>query len=122
MLDVYACVVDRYDDDELTPDNGVQVRFMVHPGYLYKYMFFFFSSRRRHTRLTGDWSSDVCSSDLNGPIRIRSTIFGNPCQSISARTANSTKLPGISVRSYGLRKIARPFLAASRLRDRKSVV
>src|SRR5690348_5629845 len=27
-------------------------------------VFFFFSSRRRHTRWTGDWSSDVCSSDL----------------------------------------------------------
>src|ERR1022692_5246661 len=26
--------------------------------------FFFFSSRRRHTRLQGDWSSDVCSCDL----------------------------------------------------------
>src|SRR6266571_5650938 len=26
-------------------------------------LFFFFSSRRRHTRLTCDWSSDVCSSD-----------------------------------------------------------
>src|SRR5574341_2457188 len=25
---------------------------------------FFFSSRRRHTSLVGDWSSDVCSSDL----------------------------------------------------------
>src|SRR5438876_3838066 len=32
--------------------------------------FFFFSSRRRHTRWTGDWSSDVCSSDLqNGATR-----------------------------------------------------
>src|SRR5262249_59846510 len=29
-------------------------------------LFFFFSSRRRHTRLVSDWSSDVCSSDL-GP-------------------------------------------------------
>src|SRR5690242_21822046 len=28
------------------------------------FCFFFFSSRRRHTRLTCDWSSDVCSSDL----------------------------------------------------------
>src|SRR5690348_5614446 len=28
-------------------------------------LLFFFSSRRRHTRWTGDWSSDVCSSDLN---------------------------------------------------------
>src|SRR5436309_16140512 len=27
-------------------------------------MFFFFSSRRRHTRFSRDWSSDVCSSDL----------------------------------------------------------
>src|SRR5207248_8130264 len=27
--------------------------------------FFFFSSRRRHTRSYGDWSSDVCSSDLH---------------------------------------------------------
>src|SRR5438046_3991185 len=26
---------------------------------------FFFSSRRRHTRLVSDWSSDVCSSDLH---------------------------------------------------------
>src|SRR5205814_5814953 len=27
--------------------------------------FFFFSSRRRHTRCLSDWSSDVCSSDLD---------------------------------------------------------
>src|SRR5436309_8565443 len=26
--------------------------------------YFFFSSRRRHTRFSRDWSSDVCSSDL----------------------------------------------------------
>src|SRR3989454_9041548 len=31
--------------------------------------FFFFSSRRRHTRLQGDWSSDVCSSDLGNELR-----------------------------------------------------
>src|SRR5436305_12289295 len=29
-------------------------------------LFFFFSSRRRHTRCGRDWSSDVCSSDLEG--------------------------------------------------------
>src|SRR2546430_10387700 len=28
------------------------------------FLFFFFSSRRRHTRFDCDWSSDVCSSDL----------------------------------------------------------
>src|SRR5207248_6809002 len=33
--------------------------------------FFFFSSRRRHTRSYGDWSSDVCSSDL------KVTVFGS---------------------------------------------
>src|SRR5699024_11539385 len=30
---------------------------------------FFFSSRRRHTRSKRDWSSDVCSSDLNWSIK-----------------------------------------------------
>src|SRR5947209_16766773 len=39
--------------------------FMV-SGVLY---FFFFSSRRRHTRYWRDWSSDVCSSDLFPVIR-----------------------------------------------------
>src|SRR5690606_40414279 len=29
------------------------------------FRFFFFSSRRRHTRFSRDWSSDVCSSDLH---------------------------------------------------------
>src|SRR5690606_40322021 len=33
----------------------------THCIYLYP---FFFSSRRRHTRFSRDWSSDVCSSDL----------------------------------------------------------
>src|SRR5258707_9832720 len=32
--------------------------------FCYSYIFFFFSSRRRHTRYWRDWSSDVCSSDL----------------------------------------------------------
>src|ERR1022692_4673098 len=35
--------------------------------------YFFFSSRRRHTRLQGDWSSDVCSSDLD--IRVDDQIL-----------------------------------------------
>src|SRR5690606_41085829 len=31
---------------------------------------FFFSSRRRHTRFSRDWSSDVCSSDLQNLIKL----------------------------------------------------
>src|SRR3712207_1593426 len=33
-------------------------------AYVVEFIFFFFSSRRRHTRYWRDWSSDVCSSDL----------------------------------------------------------
>src|SRR5256885_8725692 len=36
-----------------------------------KSIFFFFSSRRRHTRLQGDWSSDVCSSDLSSALGLQ---------------------------------------------------
>src|SRR3712207_8072213 len=33
--------------------------------YIFYFFLFFFSSRRRHTRYWRDWSSDVCSSDLD---------------------------------------------------------
>src|SRR4030065_2013958 len=37
---------------------------VVHLSRALTEVFFFFSSRRRHTRFKCDWSSDVCSSDL----------------------------------------------------------
>src|SRR5207248_6812893 len=37
---------------------------IINLNYVLLFYFFFFSSRRRHTRSYGDWSSDVCSSDL----------------------------------------------------------
>src|SRR5256886_9013564 len=37
--------------------------------------FFFFSSRRRHTRFDCDWSSDVCSSDLESTGNRKVTAF-----------------------------------------------
>src|SRR6266436_8598715 len=46
---------------------------------VYYRIFFFFSSRRRHTRCSRDWSSDVCSSDLN-PLPIRFVHEYNPRQ------------------------------------------
>src|SRR5258706_11896494 len=46
------------------------------PGYR---QFFFFSSRRRHTRLVSDWSSDVCSSDLFKPAQLEGgKLSGQP--------------------------------------------
>src|SRR5690606_41184173 len=39
-------------------------------------IWFFFSSRRRHTRFSRDWSSDVCSSDLHAHDSSQKTIFG----------------------------------------------
>src|SRR5690606_39497361 len=38
------------------------------------WVFFFFSRRRRHTRFSRDWSSDVCSSDLAGYLPAGSTV------------------------------------------------
>src|SRR5205085_2979485 len=36
------------------------------PSRTFEFSYYFFSSRRRHTRFDCDWSSDVCSSDLGG--------------------------------------------------------
>src|SRR5690606_40865379 len=59
---------------------------------------FFFSSRRRHTRFSRDWSSDVCSSDLHASVvQERGSrgqrdwrIFGDPTEAallVAARKA-----------------------------------
>src|SRR2546422_10706715 len=40
------------------------------------FFFFFFSSRRRHTRCSRDWSSDVCSSDLQLAQTVRERVEG----------------------------------------------
>src|SRR5207302_5340214 len=37
----------------------------------------FFSSRRRHTRFSRDWSSDVCSSDLEGSLENAVLVLGS---------------------------------------------
>src|SRR2546427_10276807 len=53
-------------------------------------LFFFFSSRRRHTRFDCDWSSDVCSSDLkaNGRVYLYYRCYS---KLRSKRTANAEK-------------------------------
>src|SRR5439155_2760399 len=45
-------------------------------SFLYFLLYFFFSSRRRHTRWPRDWSSDVCSSDLRALHRGRFDFGG----------------------------------------------
>src|SRR5256886_5937235 len=44
--------------------------------------FFFFSSRRRHTRFDCDWSSDVCSSDLN-PMTVEVARRNTPAELVA---------------------------------------
>src|SRR5882762_7066006 len=46
---------------------------------MFLFFFFFFSSRRRHTRFKCDWSSDVCSSDLDAFV----ARFGGPDDIVS---------------------------------------
>src|SRR2546427_6155831 len=52
---------------------------MSHTRFAFVFLvdvFFFFSSRRRHTRFDCDWSSDVCSSDLDPILLIGAAILG----------------------------------------------
>src|SRR5256885_7262882 len=53
----------RAAEIELRLKGGLEGRVRL-SSVLITHCYFFFSSRRRHTRLQGDWSSDVCSSDL----------------------------------------------------------
>src|SRR5256886_14813885 len=63
---------------------------LVYKVYSLMLCFFFFSSRRRHTRFDCDWSSDVCSSDLEGVTRLELQAnggvsrFGNEADGIRA--------------------------------------
>src|SRR5690606_39428675 len=53
----------------------------------------FFSSRRRHTRFSRDWSSDVCSSDLLKAFFKKhlghSAIYTSPCREITISAAEN---------------------------------
>src|SRR6478735_11043225 len=64
---------------------------------------FFFSSRRRHTRLQGDWSSDVCSSDLGS--RRPASATGRPGRPTPACRRSEERRVGKSVDLGGRRII-----------------
>src|SRR6266403_4289944 len=61
-------------------------------------IFFFFSSRRRHTRSLRDWSSDVCSSDLgDDAIVVVGVALGlHERLSAASRAPNEVGAPGIA--------------------------
>src|SRR2546430_4495628 len=54
--------------------------------------FFFFSSRRRHTRFDCDWSSDVCSSDLRPGYQLARIL--RPCIAWCSQPRSVAMSPG----------------------------
>src|SRR6267154_4555970 len=81
-------------------------------------MCFFFSSRRRHTRWTGDWSSDVCSSDLaDGDLlkRANDTTYGLAAGIYTRdigkahRIANRLRAGTVWINCYNIFDAALPF-------------
>src|SRR5687768_2059793 len=76
-------------------------------------IFFFFSSRRRHTRCSRDWSSDVCSSDL----RVRNRLDKADCEPVTVyvehcKSAFQIELAvGVTLGEEGMpERVARPKL------------
>src|SRR5438045_8288158 len=70
---------------------------IIYEGSLFmSFFFFFFSSRRRHTRCLSDWSSDVCSSDLNAANQMEYQRVINEAESLTSSLLHtyesSTKL------------------------------
>src|SRR5690606_40122265 len=57
---------------------------------------FFFSSRRRHTRFSRDWSSDVCSSDLRGAMEVVGVSIGGGKMEIVELNGFELKMTGNS--------------------------
>src|SRR2546429_5909862 len=84
---------------------------------------FFFSSRRRHTRCSRDWSSDVCSSDLlevalDRPLDVGETE-NEPIKEQNGQ-ARVILGKGMAPRAVGAEKVIEPVKMREIGRDRKS--
>src|SRR5256885_9113876 len=71
------------------------------------FVYLFFSSRRRHTRLQGDWSSDVCSSDLKPTVASTRWFSVTTCW-VRRRTTGSGRRASAAARSSTSRRAGRP--------------
>src|SRR5207245_5840143 len=88
--------------------------FLVHScgSYVLVGLFFFFSSRRRHTRCYRDWSSDVCSSDLTdergqpgrGTARPPSELPGHGKKTIGSERGTAVRR---NTRTFGAHRLRR---------------
>src|SRR2546422_2313466 len=91
------------------------------------YVIFFFSSRRRHTRCSRDWGSDVCSSDLSkdkesfGKGRIEG-VFAPETAAHASGTSALLPMLALGIPGSGTAAILLGGLMVWGLKDRKSVV
>src|SRR5690606_40471338 len=62
----------------------------------------FFSSRRRHTRFSRDWSSDVCSSDLAEAIQtiLRREAYPNPYEALKDLTRGKKQIDKKTIHAF----------------------
>src|SRR2546430_7231288 len=70
-------------------------------------LFFFFSSRRRHTRFDCDWSSDVCSSDLESNPTIDPLHPGIVLERAEERVATRVDQDAVAVVAGALEQVER---------------
>src|ERR1035441_10996780 len=85
------------------------------------WLYFFFSSRRRHTRCLSDWSSDVCSSDLNKEAAKASEGLISLSQMktpLTASSATDCKAQSLLFQGLGSRDVVADFSGGTL--DRKS--
>src|SRR3712207_7682503 len=85
-------------------------------------LFFFFSSRRRHTRYWRDWSSDVCSSDLGQVARTWEVVdrLDQVVQTLTDSLHDELSPAGVERQLAEVRAESAQQAAAAQ--DRKSVV
>src|SRR2546429_2483953 len=74
---------------------GLSTSFVISPycaALSLHLFFFFFSSRRRHTRCSRDWSSDVCSSDLEFELLVANDAPNGTFRSIGKFQTSNAKM------------------------------